>query len=377
MERKNIVITLIVIALVLGFITELFYFGGSFRLTMPWEATASGVNNVTGTAIFNGTIRTYTPALQIPANTSQSVIDRLRKMDGVKDVQVQANNVIIETETRDDVYPVAVALRQMNVTGALTVANIAMPQDLEVVTDNGTINASTMGFSGIVQVVTEPFVDSGSEVPVSLTAVVSEGMLIDYSSARVLVERNSMTVNATVAELGSMTFTYMIPWEGRSGIDLGRLNGSGYSYAYKEVNTILFSPQLNITDVLLKKQLPYISYIDTASAEVSPDFTDMGAIGKDFAGTNVTFRPSTLTVTGNATPALMGLGGAALDYAPAIRYAYVLGLPASAGGYDLGNATSFTMETSAPLEINSTVPLNVTVLAMGTNVLSVTTGPLP
>ena len=122
MERKSIIISILVIALVLGFITELFYFGGSFSL--PFLGGGITVpQNVTGTTTFNGTIRTYDPVLQIPANVSQSVIGALHNMSGVKDVQVQANDILIDTETRDDVYPIAVALGQMNVSDVLAVAS--------------------------------------------------------------------------------------------------------------------------------------------------------------------------------------------------------------------------------------------------------------
>lgn len=369
MERKNIIISLVVVALVLGFITELFYFGGSFKLPSLGSG-ASAPQNVTGTTMFNGTIRTYNPILEIPANTSQSVIDKLRTMQGVKDIKTQANFDIIETETRDDVYPIAVSLRQMNVSGVLTAANIAVPQDLEVVTDNGTVNVSTLNLNGIVQVVTEPFVDSGSEVPVYLTVVMQDGVVIDYYGARIMAERNSVTVNATVAELANMTFTYTIPWDGRASMDLAMLNRSGSSYGYKEVNTILFSPQLKVTDVLAKKQLPYITFIDPASAEAAANFSDEAAVRKDFAATNVTFPVSTLVVTARKFP---DLG----NYTPAVRYSYIIGLPESAGGYSLGNATSFTMETVSPLDVNSTVPMNVTILAIGPSVLSVTPQPLP
>jgi len=370
MERKNILIIILVVALVVGFITELFYFGGSYKFNFG-GGSAAAVHNVTGTAVFNGSIRTYNPVLQIPGNTSQDVVERLRNLQGVKDVRVQANLDLVETETRDDVYPVAVALRQMNVTDMLTVANIAVPQDISVVTDNGTINVSMLDVGGVVQVVTEPFVDSGNEVPVSLTAVIQDGLLIDYYGAHILAERTSVMADATVAGLANATYTYAVPWEGRGAIDLAALNGSGYSYAYKRVDTILFSPPLNITGVISRKSLPYITFIDTASAEVSPDYANVSSVRLDFAGTNVTFPDSTLTVTGASAPELTDLDGSAPGYEPDVSYAYVLALPGRAGGFDLGNDTSFIIRSPRQLELNSTVPLNVTVLAIGNNVLSV------
>jgi hypothetical protein len=341
----------------------MFYFGGSFSLPFIGGGTAPP-QNMTGSTMFNGTIRTYNPVLQIPSNVSHPVIDALHNLSGVKAVQVQANDIIIETETRDDVYPLAVALEQMNVSGILTVANIVMPDYLQVATYNGTINASTLDFSGVMQVVTEPFVDSDSTVPVSMIAVVNDGMLIDYYNASILAQRNSITVNATVLGLANTTFTYSIPWDGRTSIPLATLNSPNSSFQYDEVSTILFSPPLNVSDVVAKKQLPYITFIAPASAEAAANFSDEAAVRSDFPGTNVTFPNSTLVVTGLSKPPL--------NYTPAILYSYLLDLPSSAAGYDLGNTTSFPLETPTPLEPNATVPVNVSVLVVGGQVLDVT-----
>jgi hypothetical protein len=358
MDTKSMIITIVVVAIVVGFMTELFYFGGSY--TLDFGGSLAAAKNVTGTAAFNGTIRTYDPVVGIPVNTSQAVLDQVRKMPGVKDVRVQAGIILVDTETRDDVYPLALALRQMNVSPVTVVANIAIPPELEVATYNGTVTASTLNTRGVVRLETEPFVDAGSEVPVTMTAVLSEGMLIDYYSARILAERRSVIANATVAELMNTTFTYSIPWEERD-IDAGTL--AGYSYDYRKVNTMVFSPELNVTSVFVKKALPYVTFISPASAEVSPDFTNVSAVRGDFPETDVSFPGSTLTVIGKEAP------GLAMEPST-VRYAYVLILPQSAGGYDLGNRT-FVIEAQQPLEINSTVPLNVTVVAIGTNVLSV------
>jgi hypothetical protein len=363
MERKSIIISIVVVALVLGFITELFYLNGSFSLPFL-GGTSAPPQNVTGTTIFNGTIRTYNPVLEIPANISSAVLSQLYNLSGVKIVQPQANDIIIQTETRDDVYPLAVALGHMNVSGILTVANIVMPENLEVDTQNGTINASTLDFSGVMQVVTEPFVDSDSTVPVSMTAVVSGGMLIDYYNAQILAQSNRLSVNATSLELSNTTFTYSIPWAGRASIPLALLNSSNSSYRYDEVNTLIFSPPLTVSQVLADKQLPYITFIGTASAEAAANFSNESAVRSDFSGTNVTFPDSTLIVSGLTEPSL--------NYTPAVVYSYLVGLPSSAGGYDLGNSPSFTLQTSAPLQVNATVPLNVTVLVIGDQVLSVT-----
>lgn len=368
MEKKNTLIIIIVLVLVAGFITELFYFGGNFTLNLPFSGGAGtqAPANSTGTAVFNGTIRTYDPVLGIPANTSQAVLDSIRRMPGVKDVRAQADITLIDTETRDDVYPTAMALKGMNIT-CIAVANIAMPPEIVVETPSGPVNATVA--SPILQLETEPLVDVDTQVPVAMTAVVSsDGLLLGWYEPQLLATRRSFIAEATVAALSNMTFTYEVPWNGRSSLDLASLE---YAHSYGQANTVLFSPPLNVTAILGKRALPYITYIDAGSAEVAPSFTDENSLRADFPETNVTFRPSVLTVTGPGFPGLRGTGGVALNYTPSVRYDYVLLLPQTVGGYDVGSRT-FTTSAAAPLEINSTVPLNVTLLALGGKVLSVT-----
>lgn len=368
MEKKNAWIVIVVLLIVAGFITELFYFGGNFTLELPFSGgpAAQDAGNSTGSAVFNGTIRTYDPVLGIPANTSPAVLESIRRMPGVKGVRVQADIALVDTETRDDVYPIAMALKAMNIT-CLAVANIAMPPEIVVDTPLGPVNATVA--SPILQLEAEPLMDVDTQVPVAMTAVVSsDGLLLGWYEPRLLASRRSFIANATVASLSNMTFTYEIPWNQRSGLDLSALE---YAHAYRQANTVLFSPPLNVTGIIAKRALPYITYIDASSAEVSPSFRDENSLRADFAETNVTFRPSVLTVTGPEFPGLRGAGGVALNYTPSVRYEYVLILPQAVGGYDIGSR-NFTTSTPAPLEVSSTVPLNVTVVALGDRVLSVT-----
>jgi hypothetical protein len=370
MEKKNnTLIIVLVLLIVAGFITELFYFGGSFTLNLPFLGNqgAETPENATGTAIFNGTIRTYDPVLGITANSSREALDAIRGMPGVKDVRVQADITLIETETRDDVYPTALALKAMNIS-CIAVANIAMPPEIVVNTPSGPVNATVT--NPIIQVETEPLVDVDMEVPVAMTAVVGEsGLLIGWYEPRLLAARSSFMADAEVSALANMTFTYEIPWSARNSVDFSSLGAAGY--VYRQADTVLFSPPLNVSMIIARRALPYITYIDAGSAEVSPAFGDEAGLRADFPETNVSFRPSVLAVTAPAMPDLRGTGGAALNYTPSASYSYVLALPQSVGGYDIGNMTFVTVVT-APLEVGSTVPLNVTILSIGDKVLSVT-----
>lgn len=367
MERKNLLTMIIVVALVLGFITELFYFGGSFSLPFLGGQSSQPSENVTGNVTFNGTIRTYEPVLGIPVNTSAALLDGIRKLPGVKDVRTQSTLILVDTETRDDVYPLAVALREMNLSPIIGVANIAIPPELTVETAGGPVNATAL--NGMVQIETEPLVDAGGEVPVSMGAVVRDGLLLGFYNQQVVSSRSSFMADAAVESLTNMTMSYVIPWEARDSIGLQDL--AAYDYQYRKTNTVVFSPPLTVGDIKARKSLPYITYIDAGSAEVAPNFTSTDGVAGDFADVNVTFLPSALVIRAPSVPELKGRDGGSLDYAPSISYSYVLRLPGTVGGYDIGDV-AFEKQTGSPLELNSTVQVNVTILALGSKVLSVT-----
>ncbi len=350
---KTDIIKILVAVIVIGFITEQFYFGyigGSKRPT-----TLTGGQNITGTAVFNGTIRTYDPILGLPVDTNQSIIDQLRSMDGVKDVTAQNSVILVQTETRDDVYPLAVFLRQNNVT-SFSIANIALPPLIEVSVDNAKINVTTN--NAIVRVQTEPLLDADSDVTVSMSAVVNDELLVGYDSPNILLNRITLETNATLASLNYKTYRYIIPWESRNSLN----NLSEYDYHYTKVNTIIFNPPLTIAQVLAKKVFPYLIYIDASSAEVVPEFSNSSQVLLNFEDTNVTFPSSLLEIKTNETPDL------SFDYT--VRYTYLLTLPQTLNGYELGNI-SFLGETATMHELNTTMPLNVTIIAIGNKVISV------
>ena len=125
MKTKDIIKLVILLGIVLMFLLSTFgYMGGGFNFG---GGGGLGGENVSGTAIFNGTIRTYDPLLVLPADIDQFLIDELRNRDDVKDVKVETDGVLVETETRDDVYPLATYLRSIDVV-SISVANIILPE---------------------------------------------------------------------------------------------------------------------------------------------------------------------------------------------------------------------------------------------------------
>lgn len=352
MDKKQIA-GIVVVLVSLLFITEQLYFGGPLNFG-PGGGSGS---NVTGTTEFSGTIRTYDPILVVPLNTSSSVIEETRGRDDVKNIRTDAQGYIIDADTRDDVFVIGSFLRSRNVS-SVSVANIAVTRSLEVQTISGKMNASVPG--GIIRLVMEPIFDTGSEVRVSMTAVVSNNVLVDYYSAGLQLEQITELMDATVLSLDRQAFTYVIPWESRNNI-----TPEG-NYSYRKVDSIVFAEPLDLSQIIAKKQFPYITYIDSGSAQVLPDFDDKAAVALNFQDVNYTLPPSVLVTD---TPLNESLG-----YNATVRYLYSVALNRTGLEPSVG---AVQVETPSALELNSSIQLNVTVLEMGGKVISVKRAALP
>jgi hypothetical protein len=358
MEKSDI-IKILALVVVLGFITELFFFGSGYQQLDTGTPTSM---NSTGTATFNGTIRTYDPMLFLPVNTSQLVIDQLRLHSGVKNVKSEPDGFVVETETRDDIYPLGVFLRDQNVS-ALAIANIAVTEDIVVDTATGKVNATPA--YGVIRVITEPLLDTDSEVTVTLIAVVNSGFIIDYRSASIIMQEVVIPLEARVASLGHKIYIYSIPWESRDTIgDLSQYDGADY----RRVDSIIFTTPLTVDQIMAKKQFSYITYIDASSAQVEPSFTNETQIGLNFQDTQYGLPPSTLIITTNETPDI--------PFNASVSYSYTLDISGAQTDYDFGS-TPFVLETEKEYALDSNISLNVTALVVGNKVISVRSVVLP
>ena len=121
---------------------------------------------------FKGSIRTYEPFLFIPSSIplSGTLMDEIRNLSGVVQLSERQGGTLIELETRDDVYPVALALKKRNIT-TYTLANIAAPRDVHAILENGQVLNVTMA-SVAIKAETIPLIPLDNEVVVTMTAVI-------------------------------------------------------------------------------------------------------------------------------------------------------------------------------------------------------------
>lgn len=360
MNKKDIIKLVILLGIVLMFLLSTFgYMGGGFNFG---GGGGLGGENVSGTTVFNGTIRTYDPVLVLPADVDQSLIDELRNRDDVKDVRVETDGVVVETETRDDVYPLATYLRSIDVI-SISVANIILPGRIEQHTASGVLNV-TAG-TGVVRVITEPLLDVDSEVTVAMTVVSQNNYLVGYSSPSILLQPVSLELDASIEKLNHKVYTYTIPWESRNS--LGDLSEYG-TVEYDKIDSMVFDPPLTVDQILTKKSFPYVTYIDASSAQVLSDFDNLTQVQSNFQDVSFTLPPSTLKITTNQTPEL--------PFDSAVRYSYTVGVPGNATAYEF-EELSFMVDSEKEYDINSTVMLTINGLAVGNRIVSVESLSLP
>lgn len=357
MDKKYIVIAgalIMILVLVLEPLSRGGLFGGSSTGTV----LESG-DNVTGTTVFNGTIRTYDPILYMDPITDQALVNELRNLPGVLDVKSETNALVVQTETRDDVFPTATWLRERNIT-SYSVANIALSSQIEVQTSTGIVNATVYG--GVVRVVAEPLLDAGEQVTVSMVAVISSGQVIDYSSASLLLQPTDIVIDAEVESLEGVVATYLIPWEERNSLDLSAFD----DITYNKVDSIIFTTPLTVSQVLAKKQFSYVTYIDANSAQVESGFDNVTLLEANFQDTPFVLPDSELVLRVDELPEL--------DYSPeSVYYSYKLRL--ADPPYQMDD--TMVLETEEEYELGSTVQISIEALVLGDKVLSVKRVSLP
>jgi len=308
----------------------------------------------TGAAEFTGMVRTYDPVLLVTAGLDEETSSELRQMEGVKDVTPTPDGTLINTETRDDVYPLAVYLREKNIT-SYSIANIAMPPVVEVELGNGSKINATAG-NVAVRVYTEPIVDVDTEVRITMIAQVVNGMLAGYGSVLLVTEEVDVEVPAAVLETEHI-YTYLVPWGERNDIDTEEIGGETQ---YTKKNVVYLAQPLSVEEILAKKNLSYIEYIDQYSIECSGDFTDMERVSNDFG--NVTFPDSVLVVISNES--------VELDYEGSSLYRYRLQLPSESGGM-LFEQKEIELESQEFYGAGSDATVRISGVAIGNRIVTI------
>ncbi len=324
---------ILVLAIVILFILSSLFIGGSFVLNNP----DIGGENISGQILFNGTIRTYDPVIFVETNDSLS---SLEASEGVLSIVPQGGYIMINTETRDDVLPLANEIRALGYQ-PIARANIVAPNNLKMEFGTNILNISHLG--GAIVAITEPVIDSGEVVEVSMLGIARNNVLIDYQNAYIVFRQRTLVLEGQITANSSI-YSYMIPWEERNDVDFENLSKS---------NLIQFS-ELTPQEIIEKRGLPYIEFIDTTTAVVNENFSNRTIVESDFQ--NVTYPPSILESRQDLN----------LTYNRTVQYIYNITFVSDE--YALPE-NSFSIQSQE--ELNESVELPVRILISGDNVVSI------
>jgi hypothetical protein len=355
--NKTDILKIVALLVVVGFLAEPLWFGGGLVTFFGSSQQLQSGTNISGTAVFNGTIRTYDPFLYIEGSIQQSVIDQLNVREEVSGMEQTGNGLLVSVDTRDDVYQLALFLRQINVT-SYTRANLIVDQAIEVKTLTGIVNVTMP--SGVVQLICEPLVDADTEVPVTMTATLQNNQIISYE-ASLIVSTENLTANAKVDSINMTTYTYTIPWDERNSLDLSKYD----NVKYTKVDSIVFTEPLSVSQILAKKSsFSFIEYIDSSSAQVNSSFNDLDQLEEAFGDVGFTLPPSTLVITSDEEPAL--------DYEHTTLYTYSIYVDSTTIGENY-----FNIDSAAEYQIEDEIELTIEVLSLGDKVIEIRRVSLP
>ncbi len=354
MDKKD----LIKIAAVLGvliFLGSMLYTGfmsGAFDFQNKQQKDVV----VSGTALVNGTLRTYDPILFIASATS-SEIEYIKNDSRVKAVEPTAQGWIINVTLRDDVYPLAKDLKNRNIT-TTAAANIAVPSQITLKLANGT-EIDTYFSGAVIRIAMEPVVDADSDIEIAIVGTALGNRLTGYVSAQINQKKVNLEVNGTVSKLEYITQIFTIPWESRGLVNENTPKTNG-TVSYTKENGISFANELTVNDTIRLKNLSYITYISQFGAGIDENFTNKNTILADFGNATIVFPDSKLYVQSPED--------VALNYTKTNQYAYEIGLPKNANGYDLTVQKNQVVTTKKLIE-NTTVAVKITGTAIGNRLL--------
>jgi hypothetical protein len=345
MENKDILKLVVLIAV--GIMV-----GGMFAPALFFPSGNSGNGDTSGDTIsgvvqFNGSIRTYEPVLLVSGSIPDSLKNELLLDKRVTGITPSSGGILINLSSRDAVYPIANNLSEQGISSA-SVANVILPSSVEMSLMNGSkINVFA---SGAIQITTQPYVDTDTEVVVRMSGSAQNGRLISYTSPIILADYVNVSVNGTIQSILEKQYKFSIPWESRE-----QVNASTYANAhYDRADYISFPQGLSVEQITQMAKLPYITYITDVSATVNESFADKSKLQSDFGNITIVFPDSTLVINSNDS--------VSLPYNGSLLNSYVVELPSSVDGYNLPNK-SFNLSSTNEYSVNESV--NVAIVGKG------------
>ncbi len=356
--KKDDIIKIIVILIVVGFITEMFQWFGPHWQTTPGIPIGADNGTIKVIAEFNATLSEYKPYLIIKGELNKTTEDAIKTDKRVEDIIKNPEGSVVSIKKKEDVFEVYTSIKAMDVS-ATTDAKINLPYFIEMTLDNGSsMNVSSSGMAITSRI--EPLAKPPSVIKIKMTAIVKDGVIVGYQSLSLVPEKITLYLNGTIKDVYSNVFLYSIPWEMRDNINIEDLKAEyGMSNVnYSKNNYILFKRDLTASEIQEKKNLTYVVMITDKSALINESFTTKEKIIKDF-GDIVNFPNSMLRLEANETPQL--------NYSKQEFHYYLVNVNATA--YSL--LEELKAKSSKKYNISDNVTLEIEGLAVGQQLINI------
>ncbi len=303
---KSLLIKVIVVAVVLFFVVEMFAFG---VLSNPNPTPSSGpqkVSEYSGNVQLSGTVVSYRPTLLVrgEGRALREAIEPLVSSGFIIyfGSPSESNETVLNLASNANVREVAKNLSERNLTVTAS-AVVSLPARFNLTTPEGEMEVEGTSF----EISTQQFFSENETVELSMDVVAQNGRLLQINNLFVLQQRVALEATGTVSRVLGTTFVAQIPFAQRR-IDRAMAREifaqEGYVIEVREVSYLAFDSPLS-QEQLSKITFPYVTLARERSISLDPSFTNSSRLEGDFAsiGLNVSAPYSTIRVSSNRTNA--------------------------------------------------------------------------
>jgi hypothetical protein len=226
MERDTL-IKVFALIMVIFFSLELFSMRSAVTSSSQQTNQTSNETQVYGAGVANATLESYMDYLTLSKSgtdlSQNASIRELGRIDGVGFINNQSGTVTLVLEHSADATLIAQKVKGMfpdvNVT---TSALFSISSEVEFSTQLGKINVS---IPFLLQIETEPDIDVGDNVTVSLAGILYGDQFAEAPSAIIIPTQREVVANATVYNATDQYYAVVaLPWEGRD-INVSMIGG--------------------------------------------------------------------------------------------------------------------------------------------------------
>ncbi len=347
MDKKSLLLKVVVVAIVLGFMLE------SFAIGMGGGSEEGGGTQAEvaeGNADIGLTIISYRPYLYSPV-LNGSTASEVSQMEGVEEVIPGDSQYVISLLDGDYAHRVYAQMKEKYEIETSTVATVSMPAYFNMTTDSG----ESMGVAGTrFEYTMNPVADISGKFLVRMRLRASNEVAVAVIGIVPLAEDAAFSLNGTVESYEGEAVAYSVPWELRN-IDEEYLGGAEYG----RVDYVVLAEPLSPLEMQSKK-FEYVEYISESIVKVSANFTDRNRVLIDF-GADVEFPESELNAEG-------ALPEEVLNITPSVSRMYLVAV--EPGEYALPRET-YLVETEKNWSEGQEIELLVNATVLGETVVEV------